>query len=48
VVCSAFDKRNNRKVAIKKVTNAFQDLIDAKRILREVRLLSSFVITQNI
>lgn len=34
VVCSAFDKRTNKKVAIKKVTNAFQDLVDAKRILR--------------
>ncbi len=34
VVCSALDKRTNRKVAIKKVTNAFQDLVDAKRILR--------------
>lgn len=41
VVCSAFDRRTNRKVAIKKVTNAFQDLVDAKRILREVRLLSN-------
>lgn len=41
VVCSAFDRRTNKKVAIKKVTNAFQDLVDAKRILREVRLLST-------
>lgn len=41
VVCSAYDKKTGRKVAIKKVTNAFQDLVDAKRILREVRLLST-------
>jgi hypothetical protein len=30
------------QVAIKKVTNAFQDLIDAKRILREMKLLRHF------
>jgi hypothetical protein len=27
-------------VAIKKIPNAFDDLIDAKRILREIKLLS--------
>ncbi len=30
------------QVAIKKVTNAFQDLVDAKRILREMKLLRHF------
>ena len=30
------------KVAIKKITRAFEDLIDAKRILREIRLLKHF------
>jgi mitogen-activated protein kinase 1/3 len=30
------------KVAIKKVPNAFEDLIDAKRILREIKLLKYF------
>jgi len=30
------------KVAIKKVGKAFDDLVDAKRILREIRLLSYF------
>jgi serine/threonine protein kinase len=30
------------KVAIKKVPNAFDDLVDAKRILREIKLLKSF------
>jgi serine/threonine protein kinase len=42
VVCSALDKVANRKVAIKKVVNAFDDLIDAKRILREVKMLRHF------
>jgi serine/threonine protein kinase len=41
-VCSALDQKHNRKVAIKKVTNAFEDLIDAKRILREIKLLRHF------
>lgn len=39
VVISAFDRRTNSKVAIKKVAKAFEDLIDAKRILREIKLL---------
>jgi mitogen-activated protein kinase 1/3 len=30
VVVSALDKKNDMKVAIKKVHNAFEDLIDAK------------------
>lgn len=42
VVVSALDKAANKKVAIKKVGNAFEDLVDAKRILREIRLLSAF------
>jgi len=43
VVCSAVDRaRNNKKIAIKKIPNAFEDLIDAKRILREVKLLRHF------
>jgi len=39
LVCSADDTKTGKKVAIKKVTDAFQDLIDAKRILREIKLL---------
>lgn len=39
VVASALNKQNNKKVAIKKVINAFDDLIDAKRILREIKIL---------
>ena len=42
VVCSAIDNRYNRKIAIKKCTNAFEDVIDGKRILREIKLLQHF------
>ena len=38
VVCAAVDTKKNRKVAIKKVGKAFEDLIDAKRIYREIQL----------
>jgi len=31
-----------KKVAIKKVANAFEDMVDAKRMLREVRLMRQF------
>ncbi len=40
VVCSAYDHDTKTKVAIKKVPKAFEDLIDAKRIVREIKLLS--------
>ena len=36
------DTKTNSKVAIKKIPNAFEDLIDAKRILREIKLLRFF------
>jgi serine/threonine protein kinase len=36
------------KVAIKKVANVFHDLIDAKRILREIKLLRHFRQHENI
>jgi serine/threonine protein kinase len=42
VVISASDSVTGDKVAIKKVPKAFEDLIDAKRILREVKLLRHF------
>jgi mitogen-activated protein kinase 1/3 len=42
VVVSAVDKETGKKVAIKKVPKAFEDLIDAKRILREIKLLRHF------
>ena len=42
VVCAALNKETGAKVAIKKIPNAFDDLIDAKRILREIKLLRFF------
>lgn len=42
VVCACMDKKTNMKVAIKKIPNAFEDLVDAKRILREIKLLKYF------
>jgi mitogen-activated protein kinase 1/3 len=41
-VASFKDSRTGEKVAVKKITDAFHDLIDGKRILREVRLLRGF------
>ena len=42
VVVSAMDKKNDMKIAIKKVHNAFEDLIDAKWIVWEIKLLGFF------
>lgn len=39
VVCSARNLETNEKVAIKKITNAFDNAVDAKRTLREIKLL---------
>eukprot|EP00184_Porphyridium_aerugineum_P004093 CAMPEP_0184694410 /NCGR_PEP_ID=MMETSP0313-20130426/2385_1 /TAXON_ID=2792 /ORGANISM="Porphyridium aerugineum, Strain SAG 1380-2" /LENGTH=422 /DNA_ID=CAMNT_0027152701 /DNA_START=530 /DNA_END=1798 /DNA_ORIENTATION=+ len=39
VVCSANDLVTNKKVAIKKIVDAFDDITDLKRILREIRLM---------
>jgi len=39
VVVSCMDTQTGKSVAIKKITNAFEDAMDAKRILREVMLL---------
>ena len=44
VVCSCYDKKESRSVAIKKITNAFDDLNDARRIFREMKILSPFLI----
>lgn len=41
-VASFKDKRTGEKLAVKKITNAFDDLVDGKRILREVKLLRTF------
>eukprot|EP00741_Cyanophora_paradoxa_P015073 tig00020848_g14544.t1 len=40
-VCSARDNVSGEMVAIKKVSKAFEDLTDAKRTLREIKILSS-------
>lgn len=40
VVCSARDTETNEKVAIKKISGCFESPVDAKRMLREVKLLS--------
>jgi tRNA A-37 threonylcarbamoyl transferase component Bud32 len=42
VVISALDAKSNTNVAIKMVPKAFSDEIDAKRILREIKLLKHF------
>jgi mitogen-activated protein kinase 1/3 len=39
IVCSAVNTETNEEVAIKKIGNAFDNRIDAKRTLREIKLL---------
>ena len=39
VVCSAKNTASGEKVAVKKITNAFENLVDARRTLREMKLL---------
>ncbi|GBE59664.1 cell-cycle-associated kinase MAPK [Babesia ovata] len=39
-VCRAFDIENQRYVAIKRIHKVFEDLIDCKRILREIAILN--------
>jgi len=39
VVCSAVDSKTESKVAIKKITKAFRQIDDAKRITREIQLM---------
>lgn len=41
-VASALDTVTGEHVAIKKIKDAFSDIIDAKRILRELKLLRHF------
>jgi mitogen-activated protein kinase 1/3 len=36
------DNESNKEVAIKKVPRAFDDPVDAKRILREIKLMKKF------
>lgn len=42
MVCSAENLETKDKVAIKKITKAFSNLIETKRTLREVKLLRHF------
>ncbi|CAD5326291.1 unnamed protein product [Arabidopsis thaliana] len=42
IVCSAVDSETNEKVAIKKITQVFDNTIEAKRTLREIKLLRHF------
>ncbi|KAL6502360.1 Mitogen-activated protein kinase 4 [Orobanche hederae] len=39
LVCAAINKETNEEIAIKKIGNAFGNIIDAKRTLREIKLL---------
>ncbi len=39
IVCSAVDQFTGERVAIKKITNVFEHVSDATRILREIKLL---------
>lgn len=48
VVVSAIDKVTGRKVAIKKVKDVFCDTDEAKRILRELKLLHHFIGHENV
>lgn len=41
-VCAVRNTETNEHLAVKKVKNAFEDVIDAKRVLREIRLLCTF------
>ena len=40
VVFAARDHKTNEEVAIKKIQTAFDSVVDAKRILREIKILS--------
>jgi len=42
LICAAKDTATEEQVAVKKITNAFDDVVDCKRMLREMRLLQHF------
>lgn len=42
LICAAKDTETGESVAVKKINNAFEDAIDCKRILRELKLLRHF------
>ena len=41
-VYSAYDSKTKQMVAIKKIKSAFEGVVDAKRILREIKILKFF------
>lgn len=41
VVTAAIDTETEQKVALKKISGVFEDLTDAKRVLREIRLMQA-------
>ena len=47
-VASGVDTVTGNKVAIKKIKDVFLDVVDAKRILREIKLLKHFSSHENI
>lgn len=47
-VASGVDQISGEKVAVKKISDVFQDVVDAKRILRELKLLRHFSKHENI
>ena len=47
-VASGIDRISGEKVAVKKVRDVFADVVDAKRILRELKLLRHFQKHENI
>jgi len=48
VVCSAKDKEKGEKCAIKKINSAFDNIMDARRTLREIRILQHLGKHENI
>lgn len=41
-VFAARDSQTGKRVAIKRINKAFEDVIDAKRVLREIKILSKW------
>lgn len=41
-VFAAKDSKTGKRVAIKRINKAFEDVIDAKRVLREIKILKFF------
>eukprot|EP00953_Heterococcus_sp_UTEX-ZZ885_P021901 12180-Heterococcus_DN1.PRE.1 len=48
IVCSALDTRCDKRVAIKKITPMAQAAVDAKHVLREIRLMRYLGVHPNI